>query len=1400
MSLRRQRQLLAGTGQTKYTQQPTTGSVEIISAGIIRSTAGSFYANVSGMNQTLSSSTNLNDNTIWDQISGGGATGNVSATPTGGGVLETLIIGADTWTVDSGPGGGVLLLNPTDTQTVIAGSGNRTVFQGSFDLETNDGEKALDFSGTSGDLHLEDFNTTTNESNTKVLFDRSSGQLYMDPTSATLNLPTSDNNKVMRAGGLEIGYTSLGHSSHPSGNTEEGLIALGYDNTVISQLPLNVETTDSNASETFIKSSSSGEVIFSLSNTIQGGDARPITSTVINAAGYQNATQVTTAINNALSGIDGSGYEGQWPATFASDFTLDRGSVWLNDGELWYYIGSTLTIDSTGDLNTLEPTSNNALWEQISGAAGGGLQVISAFSQITSPTNGQDVYLDTTDGTNQPGIYQYNSTDSEWVLVIGGAGVPFGNTLPRVAGTLGELFRLLQSDSNYQLGFYVRIANTGAITDWRQLGEERGNGAFPTTNLYDGRTFYLEEHDTSGTNNDTPGWYVYRTAKAATGTPGQSGYQSAIAADWYVSGQSIEATRIYPIVGANFNTATEANAPHAEQFEVTAGIWSFYDVPYVYSGLPHDIDTTNDLWNGSPVEPGTTTLRSGWILLDNLSIPVSDEFPTGPRVGSEFFLDVAVSRTDGTNNRPRGFYTFVQPDSNPANNFWQQLSVSTVGQLYNNARVGDVIYLQFPENAFNGGDDFAVGFYRAMTTAISTPFHTVWESISGSGSDVKVNGTTITDPDFRSDVDAIQHRYAAEFNVPSGTSNVGVQIDYDVFNRENVAFTALQADVNEIFAELAQHTYTWEEDNQITAIFITERSNKTGSASSGNDDQLDWTYRSSTHELQAYAHLTDVQRDAMDAFVDQGLIVGLGPSEPTVIPFRVTDWKAIGTGTTTPGIGTYLMHLTMVGPDEPYYSSTTVTNASEFESWSDYNVQYPGFGYTQYFYRTTNNDLAVARYDSSSAIVGSALTPNERLVVDGLVGVSAATNNGKIIQIDSTETGGVTTYSYSAIDGPNNIIAEYPADTVLSTGVKKIIGGTNITFTETTDDEITINATLSGMGSATLTGDIITVDGVSHNLITPSQELDIAAAKTKLAGIDNEANRVIPVGVGGVTVLQQAGTSNWEISVDTATAAGTLTIPDVPNVVTRTGHVENVDDDFFAPLDNTYPAANYNAQATNSVTPGPNEVFFETSTQGVATTVWEDVVVLSVAAPNTLVSSFNVEDRCLVYFNDSNWCLFEVTNVALQDPLRMGVTTVGSEFGGQAAPGTSSLVGRIVGNVPGFNASSVLKYQAADDTLTAEGVFSIVSTGMTSNGTADFVGLDEINSIKFDLVQYTALLIGVGPDEITTTASNYETNGLSYVHNGVTYYRLFASDGATEILTTDKDNPTTANTVYTKTY
>ena len=598
----------------------------------------------------------------------------------------------------------------------------------------------------------------------------------------------------------------------------------------------------------------------------------------------------------------------------------------------------TLTINSTGGTST-----------------GGGLQVISAFSEITSPTNGQDVYLDTTDGTNQPGIYQYNSTDSEWVLVIGGAGVPFGNTLPRVAGTLGELFRLIQADGGYQLGFYVRIANTGAITDWRQLGEERGNGAFPTTNLYDGRTFYLEQHDTSGTNDDTPGWYVYRTAKAASGTAGQAGYQSATVADWYVSGESIEATRIYPEVGDDFATATEASAPHAEQFEVTAGIWSFYDTPYLYNGLAHDIDTTNDLWNGTPVIQGTTTLRSGWILLDDFSIITSTTFPTSPTLGDEFFLDVSVSHTDGTNQRPRGLYTYVQPSSDPDSRFWEQLHPSNVGQLYNNARENDIIYLLDDEDDFNTtGNNFTLGFYRADGN-VGDDNHTTWASVGGSGSSVRVNTTAVSDPNFTQGTPTEGDHYSPTF-VQNG-NNVSVDIDTSVIGQD-LGIPAIKAELNSIAEELSNvDEYTWIDQNDIELAFVYlagppqfgKRSNEFGDHTNTAITILDPKFDPNTNNFTTYARLTDVEFALFDNNVPQNAIIGFGPDADSLIPFQLHSYAANGHGTVVEGEATYQFELRLIQPDTSYNGAGAITNAThktQFESWR--TAEQDGIFYYQY--------------------------------------------------------------------------------------------------------------------------------------------------------------------------------------------------------------------------------------------------------------------------------------------------------------------------------------------------------------------------------------------------------------------------------------------------------------------
>ena len=1225
MSIIYKNRYISGDVQTRFEQQLETGSITLGVGAVCREFASPnrFAWNVSGQEQTVTDTEDFSDNSVWEIVSSFDTSvidqtveDNMNTIPSGHAVSNALALKADTdlGNVDSdltdneklairnkigaGTGGGSshaddLAITGSTLQITEDGTPTGTGIRVEAQVMDEDGRlvssKAV-FDGLAGKVDKPANTAGTGFGGHAVFVDdngdtlaHASERVHLNPLGAGVIINTSlevtgdieantgtDGSTRSFNAGTDVHFTE-GTVSYLQGDTSAKKVY--YDPTNASG---GVTTSDDNEIATVGNLSTLADEITAIliernsagQSLEQWEEAGNDASTFV-ADSSNSLTEVSLA--NNLNLLANDSYSKMIVAT-------ENGNNYHFDLLRFQAVNGRLVLQ-TDNLVTRLANIDTA----ISNVSGGGLPVISAFSDITSPTDGQDVYLDTTDGDNQPGIYQYNTTDSEWVLVVGGQGVPFGDTLPRESGTLGQLFRLMEADGNYQLGFYVRIANTGNITDWRQLGEERGNGAFPLTNLYDGRTFYLEQHDTSGTNDDAPAWYVYREAAAETGTIGTN-YQSAIAADWYVSGESIEATRIYPTLGdttASVNPDTIEDVAHVEQFEVTPGIWTFDGTVYIYNGIAHDIDTTQDLWDNAPLAPTTTdTYRSGWETWDNFvarveggsvnaqatysqagvtASVVSAEnrltfgsagdvasfvqnigWPLGNQnfeiaAGSSFNFEIV--EMDGTTHSysagQLGQTTNFIYDTDTDDHISFQtasvdLSTARTGTIRTNLAeapvtdivggtnvtlgvsdgiltinssggastggidltdyavltayvVGDFVYHKGeifrchtaytspnaslevfgpqnqPENwgpvteninaidtlaalellntsagtsaTIRVGDYFAVqgdtdanrGLYIVTATDNSNPPTTGTEvtkiaGLGGDGGSVQVNGEVVTSPDFRSDVAAVNSKYAAEFRKVDST--IGVQIDIDEFNRENAAFSALQTQVTEIFAELAQHAYTWEEDNQITAIFVTERSNKTGSASSGNNDQLDWSYRSSTHIIQAYAHLTDVQRDAMDAFVDQGLIVGLGPSEPTVIPFRVTDWKAIGTGTTTPGIGTYEMHLTMVGPDEPYYGSETITNASEFESWADYTVAYTGFGYTSYLYRTTNNNLAVARYDSDSAIVGSALTPDERLIVDNLVAnpnvihsVAQGAEGSLTFEIENMSTGAETTFT-----------------------------------------------------------------------------------------------------------------------------------------------------------------------------------------------------------------------------------------------------------------------------------------------------------------------------------------------------------------------------------------------------
>ena len=76
-------------------------------------------------------------------------------------------------------------LSPTVSQEIRQPSGTVLDVRGSFDLEANDGDKSLDFSGSSGDIHLE------HNSEVYTLVDKDQKKIYYDTTNTDTSFPTT---------------------------------------------------------------------------------------------------------------------------------------------------------------------------------------------------------------------------------------------------------------------------------------------------------------------------------------------------------------------------------------------------------------------------------------------------------------------------------------------------------------------------------------------------------------------------------------------------------------------------------------------------------------------------------------------------------------------------------------------------------------------------------------------------------------------------------------------------------------------------------------------------------------------------------------------------------------------------------------------------------------------------------------------------------------------------------------------------------------------------------------------------------------------------------------------------------------------------------------------------------
>ena len=411
---------------------------------------------------------------------------------------------------------------------------------------------------------------------------------------------------------------------------------------------------------------------------------------------------------------------------------------------------------------------------------------------------------------------------------------------------------------------------------------------------------------------------------------------------------------------------------------------------------------------------------------ESSGINVVGTFPTSPSIGDQIFLDPAnnaLTEDDNHGNaRPRGLYAYIQPSSNPNTAFWEELTIPEIGQLYNDARVGDVIYLTSDETNFNGlGVDHPAGFYRASVTDANAPFHTTWIAVGGGGGSVEVNGTAVTDADFRSHPEAATYLYSPPFqsdaNTTTGDTDVSVQVDTREIGNA-LGIDSLQAQVHQIEEELSQTTsYTWVDEQVFIDVFITNRTNSSGTLNQATILQPHFVDNSNI--FTTYAVLTgDADtglRNQWNGFNSnaQGIIVGLGPDDTDLVAFQLLS--TYYRDSTAAGLAE--IRLKMIDPDGDFAGPSRVgtnTNKQQFISWISGNdnpittadpnpVIHQGI--STYYYETDNDFLDTVRHDVGNHITGSALTADERVIVDNLAGITMP-GGDNVITLGQYDSGG----------------------------------------------------------------------------------------------------------------------------------------------------------------------------------------------------------------------------------------------------------------------------------------------------------------------------------------------------------------------------------------------------------
>ena len=316
--------------------------------------------------------------------------------------------------------------------------------------------------GANGDVAL------TKGDDIKGLFDQSEGILYLDPdNTGAFTGKTTNNNKVVRAGSLEIGATTFGHADHPGGAQEEAIIAIAVNGEVEYRLPVDLEITPI-AATNFIPQNQNGKLPFALSDTIQADDEKPITSKAVFDAAYLDATDVTVTGTTSItvggktftpSGTGGGGNNVIVGDTLGANETLTIPSEnWLvlpNSVKhyLYYNHASEYTVTAPAEGYTLAQIADAI-------AEDGTLTLINRDEVSLAQFGGTSIWQEAVRNLYQPGqsvhdfeeIRQGNVTVNRDAIGGGATGYTL-DPLPMAQGSLTnaeyeDLFTVVPSDTD----------------------------------------------------------------------------------------------------------------------------------------------------------------------------------------------------------------------------------------------------------------------------------------------------------------------------------------------------------------------------------------------------------------------------------------------------------------------------------------------------------------------------------------------------------------------------------------------------------------------------------------------------------------------------------------------------------------------------------------------------------------------------------------------------------------------------------------------------------------------------------------------------------------------------------------------------------------------------------------